>query len=1408
MSGKSCSLKSKLIMCLVLMSCITAADTRAWEQSLRFDRLTTEDGLSDMRVDSIAQDQQGYMWFGAVDGLNKFDGYDFTFYAHDPDDPTSISGGQIIDLLVDSRGVLWIAADELNSFDREKEVFTHFRHDPDDANSISGKVLSIYEDSKGTLWFGTWTQGLNRYDRATETFTHFQHDPGDPRSLPAGPVRSIYEDSDGVLWVGTYITDGSANLVRFDPASETFQPVLACANNQSSCAHPLHEGDRPELALVAGMLEDRSGTLWIGGFGIIRFDKESNSYHRYFDDPDNDDYPHINNFTGRFVEDDAGLLWFGETYNGLHSFDPETEIFSQYLNNPGDPKSIGSNDLFTIFEDRDGMIWVATYNGGISRFNPRHLFFSHYKQDPKDPTSLAGDKVAAIAEDANGILWVAAGGLNKIDRDKGVIALYQNDPENPDSLHSNDIRNLLFDDQGILWLGTRDGLSRFDPTRDKFQHIPVFPENSAFIGKAVSSLIKGDNGMIWLATSVGLTKYDPETAVFTHYQPEIESSPDTMGTQYRIMRARSGHIWVWVGAGMGAAELFRFDPRTESFSYFKHDPQDTHSLRNSTVRNMYEDGNGDIWLEMGSGIDRFDPESEQFIHYQATDDLPDHLVHATVIEDLSGDLWFWNGGQGLTRFNPADESSKTFGLDDGFLGESLTEGILSQTGEIILGGENGLIIFDPDLLRERQRDLKVVFTDFRLMNQSVAVSSTGKASPLQLHINSNPDITLTHRDYLLSFEFAALNYVDAMATRYAYRLEGFDQDWIETDASNRNATYTNLPAGDYVLQVKASASGLDGLWSRNTAALKLKILPPPWETWWAYTLYIVTFLTLLFAYIRWRTHTLQKQAIELESTVEQRTRQIREHEQVIQHQADSLQELLQLKEKLYANVSHEFRTPLTLILGPVRRMLRKEDRSSSRELLEVVQRNSERLLRLVDQLLSLSRSRSAAHKYSTASAQSLVSHVVAITEPFRSLAEEKGLSLSVGKTADLWVNCTPGSLEKILMNLLSNAIKYTAAGGSITVGVQRDGNDFAVISVTDTGIGIPPDQHAAVFERFHRIGDAGETVPGAGIGLALVKELAESYGGSVSLVSSPGQGTTVRVRLPRVEPAEPARVNKKAVQVSAAARREVNNLVESGPSLLEDDKDQQDSRRSVLIVEDNPDMQTYLHELLADDYECLVAGNGRDGLEVALEQVPDIVVSDVMMPEMDGYELTQALKEDQRSSHIPVIMLTARSDQESRLKGLRERADDYLIKPFDDEELLLRISNQLAARDIIKARFSGRIYLDEPLSTELNERERQFLERFEELLQQDHADPNLDIGIMASRMAVSTRQLQRKLKALTGHSPAEYLRAYRLKKAAKLLKKGGQITQVAMDVGFSSQAYFGTCFKAQFGLTPSQFQKE
>jgi CheY-like chemotaxis protein/two-component sensor histidine kinase len=540
--------------------------------------------------------------------------------------------------------------------------------------------------------------------------------------------------------------------------------------------------------------------------------------------------------------------------------------------------------------------------------------------------------------------------------------------------------------------------------------------------------------------------------------------------------------------------------------------------------------------------------------------------------------------------------------------------------------------------------------------------------------------------------------------------------------------------------------------------------------------------------------------------VQERTRQLHQKTQVVEHQANELEELLHVKEKLFANISHEFRTPLTLILGPLRQALSATKNKAVKEKIKMASRNSKRLLRLVDQLLGLSRLSSEAPV--TGSAQPVTPMIETIAKSFQPLAQDKDISLTVIESDDLWVNCSPDALEKIILNLLSNAVKYTPAGGIVTVETKLNSNDMVSLVVSDTGIGIPKAHQELVFERFHRIDDVGEAIPGAGIGLALVKELAEAHGGNVRLESEPGRATTVTVNLPRhqVEPST-ADIRLEA-PTSEAIRLEVETLSTSLPRSDLDIRDAGNGKDSILIVEDNVDMQTYLTQLLSESYHCSIAGDGESGVDFALEHVPDLVLCDVMLPKKDGYEVSQILKHDLKTSHIPIIMLTARGDQDSRLKGLREKVDDYLTKPFDDEELKLRIDNLLETRKILKNRFNGYFYKDATSGNGLNGKENGFLEKLNNLFDENYSDPEFGLAQMSSKMAMSERQLQRKLKALTDHGPADYLRAFRLKHALALLKQGEQVGLVAYSVGFSSQAYFSSCFKAQFGATPTQIQQK
>jgi len=1396
---------SWLMGVLFLLNLLIPSALYAWQKYIGFDRITTEQGLPDNYVRSVVQDNHGFMWFGTANGLAKYDGYRFTVYQHDIDNPDSISSNDILNVFEDREGTLWVGTDAgLNRFNREQETFSHFRHDPEDPSSLGGEVVpSIYEDHQGNLWIGHWFAGLSKFDRATESFVRYKHDPEDATSLPEGNVLAILEDRSGDFWVGTYAPQGSPDLTRFDRETKSFNRFFTCGTDQADCPQPVTEADRLPIPQVMTVFEDHAGNIWIGGFGLIKYDRASNSYKRYAHDPKNSNSPAGNNFTGNMVEDSSGLLWFADTFQGLTSFDPGTETFIRYRHDPLDSHSIASNDLFTLYQDRDGIIWAAAYFNGLIRFDPHSLAFGHYKHDPNDPNSLASNIVEAIAEDENGLLWIAAGGLNRVDRAAGVVTRFKHDPDNPDSLHTNDVRALHFDRAGALWLGTVSGLSRFDPATGTFRYFPVDPGevepgDTKPRDVGVLSMAEDSDGFLWLGTHSTVARFDPNTQDITHYRANPDEPDALQGDSFAIAAiVENGDVWIRSQSGIN-----RFDPRTQKFTHYVHDPDNPSSIRQGAVTGIFQRQGKVFWVGTSSGMDRFDSGTGVFTHFNDMNGAPIGS-DARIVSDSDGNLWISTRAKGLWKYSPASGVFKNYDASVGLAKGPIGQGLLSRSGELIFTSNDGINIFAPVDLVEQRQETKVVITDFLLLNKSVPVSGAGRETPLSKHINETTDITLSYKDHLFSFEFAAPGYRYPAAVRYAYMLEGFDENWIESDASKRIATYTNVPSGDYVFHVKARNGGES--WSQNNPAIRLSILPPWWQTWWAYCFYITAFFFALYAYIKLRTLSITRRAELLEKTVEERTAQIKEHEQHIQHQAEDLEELLHLKEKLITNISHEFRTPLTLMLGPVKRILQI---STNKEILaqsQLIKRSSQRLLRLVDQLLGLAQL--AKTEPLSRSPQPLTTVAEAITESFLVLADEKNLTLTFKPAEEIWVSCSSDAIEKILLNLLSNAIKFTPSGGQVSVGVKLN-DDMAELSVSDTGVGIPEKDQEAVFERFHRVDDCGESVPGAGVGLALVKELVDAYEGVVRLNSTTGKGTTITIRLPRCKSA-PDTIETERLSVNAeAVELEIDSLTQLDTmhgSVTDSDID---GKASILIVEDNVDMQDYLVQLLSDTYYCDVASDGQQALDSAFEHIPDLVLLDVMLPKLDGFQVSHTLKKDERTSHIPIVMLTARGDRESRMEGWQEKVDDYLTKPFDDEELKLRIANLLEIRDILKSRFSSQFFEENESGQVFNEKENGFMEKLEHVLDEHHTDSGFDLSLMAMHMHMSARQLQRKLKAITGHNPTEFLRSYRLRKARILLKRGTQVGLAADCVGFSSLSYFTRCFKAQFAQTPTDYQQQ
>jgi signal transduction histidine kinase/DNA-binding response OmpR family regulator len=642
-----------------------------------------------------------------------------------------------------------------------------------------------------------------------------------------------------------------------------------------------------------------------------------------------------------------------------------------------------------------------------------------------------------------------------------------------------------------------------------------------------------------------------------------------------------------------------------------------------------------------------------------------------------------------------------------------------------------------------------------------------------------------------------LDYRDPEKNRYAYMLEGLDPDWVYAEGSQRRVTYTTLPAGRYQFLYRGADSS--GRWGETPQALQLTVLPAPWFTWWAYTLYIAVALLAFAGLVILRTRAATVRAGQLEATVRRRTRELRRQRDTVELQSQRLQDVAAAKDQLYANVSHEFRTPLTIILGPLERLLRREHSPASRGHLETIRRNAQRLLRLVEQLLELARLDAA--KAVDPSPQPAGNRVHTLVQSFDTLAEDQGIQLTSQSAPAVWATCDADALDTIVVNLISNAIKYTPRSGQISVSVEPDGEDWVAITVADTGIGIPEDEQANVFERFYRADDQAEWTPGSGLGLALVQELVLANGGEIDLQSEEGNGTRVTVHLPAAEPATPSTTTNKGLEL---VEREVV-LLSSRQAVEQDEQAETGTLPRVLVIEDNQDLCRHFNEVLRDSLRCDFAHDGKSGLDLAVESIPDVIICDVMLPKLNGYEVTRQLKQDDRTCHIPIILLTARADEESRLRGLRTLADDYITKPFSEAELRQRVDTLLAVREILRQRYSKE--LDQPGLAEsvvmLSQRDQHFMDRVKKTLSQRYSDPEFSTSEFASSVAMSERQLQRKLKALINYTPREYVRNYRLQQAMTILQAGSSVADAAYSVGFLSLSYFAKCFKAQFGVTPS-----
>jgi len=851
-------------------------DVSAQRRTIHFSQLSIEQGLSQASVNCILQDRWGFMWFGTQDGLNRYDGYNFTVFRHEPLDSSSLAQNWVSAVLEDRRGTLWVGTrGGLDRFDATRETFHHFTHDPSQAGSLGNDhVRSIYEDRKGNLWVGTEGGGLDKLDASTGAFTHYRHDPQDPKSLSHDAVAAILEDRQGSLWFGTE----GGGLNRLEPST-------------GIVTHYRHDpGDPRSLSddRVRTLYEDRDGVLWVGTRegGIDAFDRAGGRFVHHRHRP-SDPASLSANSVAAIYQDQSGVLWVG-TDGGLNEWNPADRTFVRHRSDPMDPGSLSDDQVRSLYADKGGVLWVGTF-AGLNKWNTRIEGFRSFRAGPRG-SGLSTGSVGPLQADRQGVLWIGTfGGLNRFDPRTGSFSYYRHQDSDPRSLIDDRVNSLLVDKEGTLWVGTfASGLDRFDGTAfTHYRHDPSDP--SSLSGNVVSSLCEDTDGVLWVATyGAGLNRFDRAKGGFVRYRSDPSRRSGSNQDRIQVIyQDREGFLWVGTdGGGLG-----RFNRHQGSFTWFRHDPKEATSLSSDWVSSIHEDASGVLWIGTDAGLVRWDPADRRanrarFQKFGAREGLPNEVVYG-ILSDRGGDLWL-STVKGLSRFNPTNKSFKNYNPSHGLQSWEFNLGAYYQSpdGEMFFGGVNGFNSFHPDRIRGNTYVPPIVVTGFWKSGQKVALDR-----PLW----ETEEIELSYRDYVVSFEFAALDYTAPEQNRYGYKLDGLDEDWIDL-GTLRRATYTNLAPGRYAFRVRGSNN--DGVWSDDGAVLRIRVIPPPWRTWWAYLSYVLALAGVVLGYVQAQARKLAREeeyGRKLAQQVQQRTRELEERTQQL---AESNQELQVANQKL------------------------------------------------------------------------------------------------------------------------------------------------------------------------------------------------------------------------------------------------------------------------------------------------------------------------------------------------------------------------------------------------------------------------------------------------------------------------------------------------------------------------------
>lgn len=1346
--------------------------------NIHFIHIDRENGLSHDQVHCMMQDSRGFVWVGTFSGLSRFDGDYIKNFTHDPYDENSISNNNVSHLWEDHRGIIWVkTAEGLEFLDPLTEKFN-----ASDTISFSGDIMDVsnvvdfYKDLNNGIWIMSDSKGIQYGNPQKDELKIFRHDPNDEFSISSNFVSDVYQDEHHDYW----LVHRSGILDLMDGKTFRVKDRFVFRPSKSNSAY-------------YQMFIDSSGKIWIwaenDAIGAYRYDPQ----YRVLDSfsTKSTRYKISSDIVSGIVEDQRGCIWISSDHGGIFVYDPITSKLTEIVNDPFDEMSLVCNAITNLMVDRNGVVWIGSFKDGIDRFHEDLFFFNTIKDSPLKNDDMGSDDINCIESDIDGNLWFGSNGdgLIQYNETSGIFRHFLFNDANSSSISNDVIVTMKCDRNNRLWIGTYyGGLNMWDGTRFyRYIHNPEDP--TSISDNRVWSIFEDSDNNLWVGTlGGGLNLFDREKKKFEHFRAnDVNSVP----SDYIFSIAEDSNKTIWFATTQG---ISRFSQETGRFVNYFSNADDRTSLSSNNTTCLLVDSHNRLWVGTREGLNLFKEQSNTFERLFVQDGLPDNCIVSLEEDDL-GNIWVatpYNLSKISAEGNFTDSldiSIVVYDKSDGLQPGEFNVNSMHKTskGEIFVGGTKGVNYFMPKRQNSKLQKSSVIITDFKLMGKSISVG--GKINGrvlLDSTLFVTKTIELKHKENSLSISFSDLDFTGGDMSFY-YKLDGFDDSWIQGNKNHNQAQYSNLSPGTYTFIVKKADSADSN--ANSERKLMIIIKPPFWKSIYAYLLYMVGIFGIL---------EFMRQIV---VSHERKKAQIQREKERLRMQ----QELDVVKMRFFTNVSHELKTPLSLIISPIEGLIKETRDPKSLEQFQIIHRNALRLYNMVNQLLDF---RKIDVKQETLDLVDgdLNLFVKDSVDSFAEMANKKDIRLTFKSTEpQIFTAFDKRKMERIIFNFLSNAFKFTPGKGNIDVllslGTRADFpnlrlNDqyeqMIVISVSDTGIGISPENIYKVFDRFYQEHDGSkEYNDGSGIGLSIAKEFALQLGGDIDLQSERGKGSCFSLVIP---------------DRLVSSAKIVSEDVTLADDLEETSID--DSIPSILIADDNDDFRAYIRQNLEPTYNILEALDGEEALRLATNKLPDLIVSDVMMPLLDGLELSRRLKSDIRTSHIPIILLTAVNNSQKMLDGFQLGIDDYMTKPFNPDILSLKIKNLIEKREKLRENFKLQMKMT-PTDVQVISLDDKLVNKTIEIVEANMSNPDFSVLDLSKDLGMSRVNLYKKLKTLTGYTPIEFIRIFRIRRAAQLLAQSQMgVSEVAYQVGFNDPRYFTRYFKAEFKLLPSEYSKK